>query len=101
MNGADEVNMGTDGVVLKMKENPKSQLKETEDEHVSNIHSAWMNHKDLDNGGNDRLCIGGVELSGLAGHCDDAGGAEPPLNRLGYLAKTVFEPSVQNWIANF
>ena len=53
MNGADEVNMGTDGVVLKMKENPKSQLKETEDEHVSNIHSAWMNHKDLDNGGND------------------------------------------------
>ena len=32
MNGADEVNMGTNGVVLKMKENPKSQLKETEDE---------------------------------------------------------------------
>lgn len=54
MNGADEVNMGTDGVVLKMKETPKSQLKETEDEHVSNIHSARMNHKkDLDNGGND------------------------------------------------
>jgi len=53
MNGADEVNMGTDGVVLKMKENPKSQLKETEDEHVSNIHSARMNPKDLDNGSND------------------------------------------------
>ena len=53
MNGADEVNMGTDGVVLKTKENPKSQLKEIEDEHVSNIHSARMNHKDLGNGGND------------------------------------------------
>ena len=53
MNGADEVNMGTNGVVLKMRENPKSQLKETEDEHVSNIHSARMNHKDLGNGGND------------------------------------------------
>ena len=53
MNGADEVNMGTNGAVLKMNENPKSQLKETEDEHVSNIHSAHMNHKDLSNGGND------------------------------------------------
>ena len=53
MNEADEENMGTNGVVLKMKENPKSQLKETEDEHVSNIHSACMNHKDRSNGGND------------------------------------------------
>lgn len=53
MNGADEVNMGTDGVVLKMKENPKSQLKETEDEHVSNVHSAHTNHKALHNDGNE------------------------------------------------
>ena len=49
MNGADEVNMGTDDVVFKMKE----QLKETENEHVSNIHSARMNHKDLGNCGDD------------------------------------------------
>ena len=53
MNGVDEVNMGTDGVLLKMKENPKSQLNETEDEHVSNVHSARMNNKDLDNDGHD------------------------------------------------
>ena len=53
MNSADEVNMGTNGVVLKMKENSKSQLKETENEHVSNIHRACMNHKDRSNGGND------------------------------------------------
>ena len=49
MNGADEVNMGTNGVVLKMKENPRSRLQETEDEHVSNVHSTNMTHKDLHN----------------------------------------------------
>ena len=45
MNGAKEVNMGTDGVVLEMKETSKSQLKETEDEHVSNVHSADISHE--------------------------------------------------------
>ena len=39
MNGADEVNMGSDGVVLNMKENARSKMKEMEDEHVSNVHS--------------------------------------------------------------
>ena len=46
MNGADEVNMGSDGVVLNMKENAKSKMKETEDEHVSNVHST--KHDDCD-----------------------------------------------------
>ena len=40
MNGAEEVNMAMDGVLLKMKETSKSQLKETEADHVSNVHSA-------------------------------------------------------------
>ena len=31
--------MGSDGVVLNMKESVKSKMKETEDEHVSNVHS--------------------------------------------------------------
>ena len=39
MNGAEEVNMGSDGVVLNMKESARSKMKETEDEHVSNVHS--------------------------------------------------------------
>ncbi len=45
MNGAKEVNMGMDGVVLEMKETSKSQQKETEDEHVSNVHSANATHE--------------------------------------------------------
>ena len=39
MNDAEEVNMGSDGVVLNMKENARSKMKETEDEHISNVHS--------------------------------------------------------------
>ena len=39
MNGAEEVNMGSNGVVLNMKESARSKMKETEDEHVSNVHS--------------------------------------------------------------
>jgi len=39
MNGAEEVNMGSDGIVLNMKESLRSKMKETEDEHVSNAHS--------------------------------------------------------------
>ena len=31
--------MGLDGVVLNMKESARSKMKETEDEHVSNVHS--------------------------------------------------------------
>ena len=31
--------MGSDGVVLNMKETARSKMKETEDEHVSNVHS--------------------------------------------------------------
>ena len=46
MNGADEVNMGSDCVVLNMKENARSKMKETEDEHVSNVHST--KHDDSD-----------------------------------------------------
>ena len=49
MNGADEVNMGTNGIVLDMKENPKSRLRDTEDEHVSNVHSTNVTYKDLHN----------------------------------------------------
>ena len=39
MNGAEEVNMGSDGIVLNMKESARSKMKETEDEHVSNVHN--------------------------------------------------------------
>ena len=39
MNSAEEVNMGLDGVVLNMKESARSKMKETEDEHVSNVNS--------------------------------------------------------------
>ena len=31
--------MGSDGVVLNTKETARSKMKETEDEHVSNVHS--------------------------------------------------------------
>ena len=39
MNGAEEVNMGTNGIVLNMKESSRSKMKAMEDEHVSNAHS--------------------------------------------------------------
>ena len=39
MNGAEEVNMGSDVAVLNIKESARSEMKETEDEHVSNEHS--------------------------------------------------------------
>ncbi len=39
MNGAEEVNMGSDSIILNMKESSRSKMKETEDEHVSNAHS--------------------------------------------------------------
>ena len=39
MNSAEEVNMGSEDVVLNMKESARSKMKETEDEHVSNVHS--------------------------------------------------------------
>ena len=47
MNGAEEVNMGSDGIVLNMKETARSKMKETEDEHVSNVHST---KQDVDDG---------------------------------------------------
>ena len=46
MNGAEEVNMGSDGIVLNMKETARSKMKETEDEHVSNVHSTKHNVDD-------------------------------------------------------
>ena len=46
MNGAEEVNMGSDGVVLNMKESSRSKMKETEDEHVSNAHSTKQDDDD-------------------------------------------------------
>ena len=46
MNGAEEVNMGSDGIVLSMKESLRSKMKETEDEHVSNAHSTKRDDDD-------------------------------------------------------
>ena len=47
MNGAEEVNMGSDGIVLNMEETARSKMKETKDEHVSNVHST---KQDVDDG---------------------------------------------------
>ena len=46
MNGAEEVNRGSDGVVLNMKETARSKMKETEDEHVFNVHSTLQDVDD-------------------------------------------------------
>ena len=46
MNGAEEVNMGLDGIVLNIKESLRSKLKETEDEHVSNAHRTKQDEDD-------------------------------------------------------
>ena len=46
MNGAEEVNMGLDVIVLNMKESSRSKMKETEDEHVSNAHSTKQDKDD-------------------------------------------------------
>ena len=46
MNGANKVNMRSDGVVLNMKENARSKMKEMEDEHVSNVHSTLQDVDD-------------------------------------------------------
>ena len=46
MNGAEDVNMGSDGIVLNMKESLRSKMKETEDEHVSNAHSTKQDDDD-------------------------------------------------------
>ena len=46
MNGVEEVNMGSDGIVLNMKESSRSKMKETEDEHVSNAHSTKQDDHD-------------------------------------------------------
>lgn len=40
MNGAEEVNMGSNGIVLNMKESARSKMNEMEEEHVSNVHSS-------------------------------------------------------------
>ena len=45
MNGAKEVNVGMNSVLLEMKETSKSQLKETEDKHVFNVHSSDATHE--------------------------------------------------------
>ena len=47
MNSAEEVNMESDDIVLKMKESSRSKMKETENEHVSNAHSTKQD-KDTD-----------------------------------------------------
>ncbi len=46
MNGTRDVNMGTDGIDLNMKESSRSKMKETEDEHVSNAHSTKQDDDD-------------------------------------------------------
>ena len=46
MNGAEEVNMGLDGIVLNMKESSRSKMKKTKDEHVSNAHSTKQDKGD-------------------------------------------------------
>ena len=51
MEGAEEVNMGTDGVVMKMKESTRSKMKEAEDEYVSKAHST------ADDDGDDTLAM--------------------------------------------
>ena len=53
MKGVDEANIGTNGIVLDMKENKKSRLQDTEDEHVLNVHSTNVTHKDLHSDDND------------------------------------------------
>ena len=53
MNGADKVNMGTNGIVFDMKENPKSWLWDTEDKHVSYVHSTNVTYKDFHNDDDD------------------------------------------------
>jgi hypothetical protein len=46
MNGADEVNVGADGVVLNMKESARSKMKESEDEYVSRVHATEQHEQD-------------------------------------------------------
>jgi len=46
MDGAEEVNMGTDGVILDMKESGCIKMKESEDEYVSKAHSTANNDGD-------------------------------------------------------
>ena len=46
MNGAKEINMVSDGIVLNMKESLRSKMKETEDKHVSNAHSTKQDDND-------------------------------------------------------
>ena len=46
MNGAEEFNMGSEGIVLNMKESSRSKMKETKDEHVSNTHSTKQDEDD-------------------------------------------------------
>ncbi len=38
MAGTDELNMGSDGVVLEMKESAHTKIKESEEEFVSKAH---------------------------------------------------------------
>ena len=47
MDGADEVNVGTDGIVLGMKETATSRMKESEEEHVSKAHSTDIDGDDV------------------------------------------------------
>ena len=46
MAGADEVNMGSDGVVLEMKDSARTKMKESEEEFVSKAHSTSNNDED-------------------------------------------------------
>ena len=39
MDGEEKVNMGTDGVILHMKESRRTKMKESKDEYVSKAHS--------------------------------------------------------------
>ena len=46
MNGIEEVIMGSDGIVVNMKESLRSKMKEMEDEHISNAHSTKQDDHD-------------------------------------------------------
>ncbi len=46
MNGAEEVNISSDGIVLNIKKISRSKMKETEDKHVSNAHSTKQDNND-------------------------------------------------------
>ena len=46
MKGAEEVNMGIDGIVLNMKQSSRWKMKESEEEHVTTAHSSAIDRNE-------------------------------------------------------